>query len=155
MRTCIHALKYEGKTQLARPLGSLLAQSYLTREQVADLIVPVPLHRERQQQRGYNQAQLLAEICATKLNIPLDATLLTRTRATPSQVGLSVSERQQNMQGAFLCTPTRATGTLYTRRIVVVDDVCTTGATLEACAAALFAVGAKAVWGLVLARPSS
>ena len=153
LRSCIHALKYDGNTRLAEPLGQLLARAYLYYGMGADAIIPVPLHSERQQQRGYNHAHLLAEVCATRIGIPLRNNILMRHRATTAQVGLKPDERRQNVAGAFLCTPPFATRTLEGRTILVIDDVCTTGATLEACAAPLFAAGAASVWGLVLARP--
>ena len=113
------------------------------------------LHSERQQQRGYNHAYLLAEVFAAQVGIPLRDDVLVRHRATLAQVGLKSGERQQNVAGAFACTPLFATGALFGRRILLIDDVSTTGATLEACAAPLFSAGASAVWGLVLARPGS
>lgn len=155
MRSYIHALKYTGNTRLAEPLGHLLAQAYLSYTMQADLIIPVPLHKERQRQRGYNHASLLAEVCAAQVGLPLRDDVLIRHRATRAQVDLKVGERQQNVAGAFACTPLFATGTLLGRRILLIDDVCTTRATLEACAAPLFSAGASAVWGLVLARPGS
>lgn len=154
LRSCIHALKYAGITRLAEPLGRLLALAYTGYGLSVDSIVPVPLHRERQQQRGYNHAQLLAQVCAGRLGIALSEDILFRHRATLAQVGLSQLERLQNVHGAFLCDPKFATGALYNRRILIIDDVSTTGSTLEACAAPLFAAGAKEVWGLVLARPT-
>ncbi len=153
LRTCIHALKYAGNTRLAEPLGLLLAKAYQAYGIRADVIVPVPLHRERQRQRGYNQTSLLAEVCARQVGVPLHDRLLVRHRATSSQVGLAAQKRQQNVTGAFLCTPAFVTGVLSGRTILIIDDVCTTGATIEACASPLFAAGAYAVWGLVLARP--
>jgi len=131
----------------------LLAQAYLHYGMCADVMIPVPLHRERQQQRGYNHAYLLAEVCAAHVGIPLRNDILVRHRATPAQVGLNYDERRQNVAGAFLCTSAFATGALAGRTILLVDDVSTTGATLEACASALYAAGAHTVWGLVLARP--
>lgn len=154
LRLCIHALKYTGNTRLAEPLGRLLARTYTAYNMAADVIIPVPLHRERERERGYNQAQLLAKVCARWIGLPLNTTIIKRVRATPPQVGLTASERQRNVCGAFSCVQLPATETLYQRKILIVDDVCTTGATLEACAAPLLAAGAQSVWGLVLARPT-
>lgn len=153
LRACIHALKYDGNTRLADPLGLLLARAYARYALAADAIIPVPLHHQRFQQRGYNHAALLAEVCAQRLRIPYFEHLLLRQRDTPSQVGLTYQQRQQNVQDAFLCSPTLAPGRLRGRTILIIDDVCTSGATLEACAPPLFAAGAKAVWGLALAKP--
>ncbi len=153
LRTCIHALKYYGNTRLAEPLGLLLAQAYSRYGMQVDIMIPVPLHSERQRQRGYNHASLLAGVCSARSGTPLHEDVLVRHRATVAQVELNPKDRYQNVAGAFLCTAPFATGALYGRRIVIIDDVSTTGATLEACAAPLFAAGAEAVWGLVLARP--
>jgi ComF family protein len=153
LRSSIHALKYDGNTRLAEPLGQLLAQAYRHYGMQADAIIAVPLHSERQRHRGYNHAHLLAEVCAKHVQVPLHDNMVIRHRATLAQVGMAANQRQQNVAGAFLCTPAYATGVLFGRRILIIDDVCTTGATLEACAAPLSAAGAQAVWGLVLARP--
>jgi len=153
LRSCIHELKYDGNVRLAEPLGLLLAETFGRFSMVTDAIIPVPLHHDRQQQRGYNHAQLLAEVCARQSRVPYHEHMLVRHRATLPQVGLSVQERYQNIAEAFLCTPSYATGALVGRNIVIIDDVATTGATLEACAAPLFAARAKEVRGLVLARP--
>jgi ComF family protein len=155
LRSSIHVLKYGGNIRLAEPLGHLLAQAYMYYGMQADMIVPVPLHPERLRQRGYNHACLLAEVCSRQLGIPLRDGLLVRQRATQAQVDLHPRDRRQNVAGAFVCSPAFATGALYKRRILIIDDVCTTGSTLEACAAPLFAAGAMTVWGLVLARPVS
>lgn len=155
LRSCIHALKYSGQTRLAQPLGSFLARTYTARQMQADMLVPVPLHSSRQRERGYNQSQLLAEACAHELGLPIYSQLLIRTRATSAQARLEAKERRNNVAGAFICNPTCISGTLHNRSIALIDDVCTTGATLEACAAALFAAGASSVWGLVLARPAT
>ncbi|MFL5625424.1 MAG: double zinc ribbon domain-containing protein [Ktedonobacteraceae bacterium] len=155
LRSCIYSLKYEGNTRLAQPLGLLLARAYLHYALQTDAITAVPLDNKRQEQRGYNHAYLLAKVCAARLHLPLYSTMLVRHRTTVAQVELSASERHQNVAGAFRCTPAFTTGALLGRRILIIDDVCTTGATLEACAAPLFAAGAREVWALVLARPSS
>jgi ComF family protein len=152
LRACIHALKYAGVTRLAQPLGQLLARTYYTHHLQTDLLVPVPLHSERQRQRGYNHASLLAAACSRVIGIPVNEELVARQRATMAQVGLELQERRQNVEGAFRCTPSSLNGQLAGRRVLLIDDVCTTGATLEACAAPLFAAGARSVWGLVLAR---
>ncbi len=149
LRTCIHALKYEGVTKLAEPLGMLLAQTYLRYNLDADMFLSVPLHNERYKQRGYNHAHLLAQVCATMLEVPLREDILVRSRATSAQVGLSAYERHQNVTGAFSYVAT--TESLYNRNIIIIDDVCTTGATLDACAATLLRAGAASVGGLVLA----
>ncbi|WP_269822456.1 ComF family protein [Dictyobacter vulcani] len=153
LRSSIHALKYNGNTRLADPLGVLQAQAYQRHHLDADLIIPVPLHQERLRQRGYNQAALLAQSCAATLQIPLETTLLYRGKTTSTQVALTALERRENLRGAFYCAPDSTTKTVFKRKILIIDDVSTTGATLEACAAPLFAAGAQAVWGLVLARP--
>lgn len=150
LRTCIHALKYDGITRLAEPLGILLAQLYLSYHVGADILIPVPLHPERYKQRGYNHAELLARVCSEQIGVPIAPQLLVRTRATLAQVGLTAQERQQNMLNAFRVPTTQA---IYQRKVIIVDDVCTTGATLEACATSLLRAGAASVFGLVLARP--
>jgi ComF family protein len=150
LRTCIHALKYNGQTRLAEPLGDLLASKYNASGLQADVIIPVPLHAERLQQRGYNQSKLLAQHCSQQIGIPIREDILLRRRATSAQVGLAARERLQNVAGAFVCSPA-FTG-LLPHRVLLIDDVCTTGATLEACSGALFAAGIQEVWALVLAR---
>jgi ComF family protein len=143
-------LKYQGVIELADPLGKLLAQTYQRHHLQADIVLPVPLHPERQRQRGFNQATLLARACARQLGIPWDERLLIRRRATSSQVGLTASERRANVAAAFsLPSSTRR---IRERTILLIDDVSTTGATLEACARPLLDAGAQAVWGLVLAK---
>ncbi len=151
LRTCIHALKYDGQTRLAEPLGDLLTSKYRASGLQADVIIPVPLHAGRRLQRGYNQSNLLAQHCSRQIGIPVREDILLRRRATPAQVGLAARERLQNVAGAFVCSP--AFAGRVPRRVLLIDDVCTTGATLEACSEPLFAAGAQEVWALVLARP--
>jgi len=152
LRGCIHSLKYDGNIRLAVPLGLLLAQAFRRYGLQADLLIPVPLHSERQQQRGFNHASLLAEVCSTNVGIPMYDNILIRHRATVAQVDLHPRERYQNVAGAFVCSSS-AKSVLNGRRILIIDDVSTTSATLEACATPLFEAGAKEIWGLVLARP--
>ena len=153
LRGCIHGLKYDGNTRLAEPLGLLLAQAYRRYGMQADMLIPVPLHSERQRQRGFNHASLLAEVCSAHLGVHMNDSILVRHRATVAQVDLHPRERYQNVAGAFACSSSSANSVLNGRRIVIIDDVSTTSATLEACATPLFAAGAKEIWGLVLARP--
>jgi ComF family protein len=153
LRSCIRALKYDGNTRLAEPLGLLLAQAYQRYALDADAMIPVPLHRERLKQRGYNHAALLAEVCARHLSLPYSEEVLMRQRNTASQVGLNTGERRQNVLNAFAFSPAFARSALTGKTLVIVDDVCTSGATLEACSVPLFAAGAKEVWGLTLAKP--
>ncbi len=149
LRVAIHALKYEWRSDLAAPLGTLLAGRW---EDAAgsdvDGVLPVPLHASRQRERGFNQSRLLAEVLTIRLEFPLHVELLWRERATIPQVGLNWQERRQNVAGAFRAAPAVAGG-----RWLLVDDVCTSGATLEASAHALREQGASAVWAITLARP--
>jgi ComF family protein len=151
LRQAIHALKYENNITLAAPLGVMMVDLWRRGGMPqTDLILPVPLHTRRQGERGYNQSTLLARVLGHGVGIPVDEHTLIRQRATLPQVGLGPSERQQNVEGAFACR-----GHLEGKRAVVVDDVCTTGATLEVCAAALRAGGAGSVWALTRARARS
>jgi ComF family protein len=154
LRQAIHALKYAGQRRLAQPLGMLMAQAFQHYRMHVDSIVPLPLHAQRQQKRGYNQATLLARSCAAHLKVPCLENIIIRQRDTRPQVGLKARERQANVKEAFALATNIQTQGLATSTILLIDDVCTTGATLEACAAPLYASGVRAVWGLVLARPS-
>jgi len=151
--TCIQAFKYRQQTSLAPLLGNLLARAYQHYQLHADLIIPVPLHYERERQRGYNQATLIASVCAQQLMLPLDTTGLRRTRATPAQAMLKAEQRYLNVLGAFHYQASFATLNVRNRSILIIDDVSTTGSTLAACADPLWQAGAREVWGLVLARP--
>lgn len=146
LREAIHALKYDGVRVLAKPLAELLAAAWSSHPLPVDLVAPVPLHSSRVRQRGYNQAELLARVFCAHSGLPLTQGDLVRQRATRSQVGLSVGERRANVAGAFTCRSDRFRG----RRVLLMDDVLTTGATLMACASALRAGGAQSVWAMTL-----
>jgi ComF family protein len=141
----IHAAKYGGDPSLARRLGTLLVHALGPALPDCDAVVPVPLHRRRLAERGFNQA---AEI-ARALGRPLAHGAIRRTRDTPSQVTLGRSARLANVHAAFAPAAPRA---LAGRRVLVLDDVVTTGATLAEVAAAVRAAGARSVTGIALAR---
>ncbi len=147
-RKAVHGLKYGGLKAAASPLAGLLGQ-FLDRNPIpADVIVPVPLHKKRLRSRGYNQSSLLAKPLAKTAGLPMREHLLVRKRDTVSQAKTtSAAERRRNVQGAFV-----APHNLDGDRVLLIDDVCTTGATMDACATALMAAGARSVWGLTLAR---
>ena len=148
LREAIHALKYENCRGLAAPLGACMADAWSHAHPPADLLMPVPLHASRVAERGYNQSALLARILGSAARVPVVEGILVRQKATLPQVGLSWHERRRNVSDAFVCRES-----MEGQRVVLVDDVCTTGATLEACAAALRDGGASSVWGFTLARP--
>ena len=155
LHQAIHALKYKGKRRLAEPLGLLLAETYRRQARLPlppDALLPVPLHKSRLAERGYNQSTLLARVVSRELGLPLVEDALSRVRNTPQQVGLSGGQRRKNVAGAFACRPGHPL--VEGRRVVLLDDVRTTGATMTACAEALLAAGAREVWGLALACPS-
>lgn len=154
LRSAIHAFKYQGEQRLAEPLGLLLAWAFTRYHMRADAFVPLPLHEQRQRERGYNQATLLTRVCTAYLKVPCLEDCLIRWRPTRAQVGLSVQERRQNVAEAFALAPSAYAHRLAGCTIFLIDDVSTTGATLEACAAPLYACGVAEVWGLVLARPA-
>lgn len=149
LRQAVHAFKYRGFHGLAAPLSSLMVVYCRRHPLPVDVIVPVPLHRSRLRERGYNQAALLAQALGAELDLPVGTDWLVRTRATPPQVGLDASKRKMNVADAFRCQNGDAVAGC---RALLVDDVCTTGATLESCSLALRQARARSVWALTLAR---
>ena len=148
LKKSIHKLKYHRDIGL----GMILAQpmiSYLKKlDWHVDLIIPVPLDKERVKSRGYNQASLLAKPISYDIGVRFNSNCLTRFKTTKSQVGLSMSQRTENVKGAFRSGSLDISGL----SILLIDDVVTTGSTLNSCADALKECGAKVVYGLTLAR---
>jgi len=147
-------VKYEEVTRLGEWFAARLAEIIAGEQDArrADLVVPVPLHPERRRERGYNQAELIARPLAKRLNVRLDSRLLVRTKPRPPQLVLSRSEHWKSVRGAYATREGRRVDNLC---ILLVDDVLTTGATLDACARALKKAGAAAVAGLTVARVRS
>lgn len=145
----IHQLKYRNTFALAEPLGKLMVQAWPIWHTDIDIVFPIPLHTQRQKKRGYNQSALLVETFCRELSLPNTQHALFRTRQTPPQVGLNAEERLTNVSGAFsVKNPHLVEG----GNILLVDDVCTTGATLMAATDVLLAAGANSVSAYCLAR---
>jgi len=148
LRAAIHRLKYRHDLGLAEALSRHLIDHFQTLSWSIDLITAVPLSPGRLSERGYNQSGLLAYPLALAQRLPFHPAAIYRTRETASQVGLSASDRHENVRDAFAALPE-----LVNRKsVLVIDDAATTGATLNFCAAALLQAGARAVFGLTLAR---
>ena len=150
-RTLVHALKYQDRTDLAPAMGRWMARAGQELLGEADVMVPVPLHWRRGWSRRYNQSGALARVISRQTGVKLASEALRRVRATEQQIGLSRSQRASNVQGAFKVAPERA-AEIEGRRVVLVDDVLTSGATTDACARALLRAKAAQVDVLVFAR---
>jgi ComF family protein len=170
LRQVIHRFKYDYVRELAIPLGEMLADycrvDYCRADDrrasfrwpnlgqgqetlmPCDVIVPVPLHKRRLRERGYNQSALLAVRLGAALRVPVLHNVLVRNRYTMSQTRLDAQARSRNVAGAFSCS---GSGVRH-RRVLLIDDVCTTGATLNACGLALREEGAHSVWALTVTR---
>ena len=154
VRAALHDLKYAGARRLAGPLGVALARRWARVGTGAEVVVPVPVHAERERRRGYDQAALIAEVAGERLGLPV-VRALERQRATIAQFELGRDERAANVDGAFRVRAGHATEVARSvagRWILLVDDVVTTGATLAACAFALERAGAPAVSAIAVAR---
>ncbi len=148
LRNAIHQLKYKRDIALGDALGQHLTDLLKELDWTIDVVVPIPLAATRRAERGYNQAALLARPVALALGLAYHPGAVRRVRETQTQVGLNFSERQKNVKDAFRGNTTLVMG----KTILLVDDVMTTGATLNACAEALQAAGAARVFALTLAR---
>jgi ComF family protein len=150
-RTLVHALKYQDRTDLAPALGRWMARAGRELLEEADVLVPVPLHWRRAWGRRYNQSGALARVIERQSSVAVSSQALRRVRPTQQQIGLSRSQRASNVQGAFKVMPERQSE-IQGRRVVLIDDVLTSGATLDACARALLRAKAASVDALVFAR---
>jgi ComF family protein len=147
LRQLIHLFKYNQVRPLARPLGALLARA-IPREQRFDLIIPMPLYWKKRWSRGYNQSELLAKEISRRWGVPV-AKIVRRVKPTAPQAGLSNSKRRLNVRGAFAV---RKGANLKGLRVLLIDDVLTTGATASACASFLKRAGASHVAVAAVAR---
>ena len=148
IRNVLLQLKYRHNLCLGKVLAEPFSKFALDMQWPVDLVVPVPLGKKRKQERGYNQVELIAHPLAILTGWQYEPKILKRTRETRSQVGLNNTERHENIHDAFRAEPFLASG----RKVLLVDDITTTGATLESCTEALLSAGARAVYALTLAR---
>jgi len=144
LASAIHQFKFYGQKRLTQPLGAFL---FTLDFPSVEGIIPVPLHKKSLRNRGFNQSLLLARIIAKRLGVPLFMDVLFKIKETPSQIGLSAKDRLINVRNAFVVK-----GTLENLRLLLVDDVMTTGATVTECSKQLMKAGAKEVTVLTLAR---
>ena len=149
IQDAIYAFKYRGARRVGILLAQCMAEFWLQTPETIDVLIPVPLHPDRERQRGYNQAAILAETLGCMIERPVATGALVRVRPTRSQTKLNVAERRRNVADAFTCVMGED---IRGRDIMLVDDVATTGATLDACAVALLAGGARSVRAFTLAR---
>lgn len=149
VREAVHQLKYRNLRALAPLLSELLHDYILANRVPGEVLVPVPLHRKRLRERGYNQSRLLAEGLGRLSNLPVVADCLVRQKDNPPQARTAtVEERRDNVVGVFACRDDRLRG----KQVLLIDDVATSGATLDACAEVLKASGVVSVWALTFAR---
>ena len=151
LRRVVQKFKYGRRVSLGKPLGRLLAEGCkgFLESCSADIIVPVPLHPKRLRWRGFNQSVLLARQLSRTYHIPLDPFVIYRSKETPPQTQLTEAERRKNVRGVFALNPQKA---IDGKRVLLVDDVYTSGATVNECSGCLKRGGAKEVYVLTLAR---
>jgi ComF family protein len=148
VRQAVLQLKYKHLKAVAAPLSQLLAEYLGSHPLQGEVLIPVPLYPRRLRERGYNQASLLAKELSKLVGLPVEDDTLVRVKdSLPQARTKNAVERHLNVRDAFACHQP-----LEGKQILLIDDVCTTGATLDACTIALKAAGASSVWGLTLAR---
>jgi ComF family protein len=149
MRKAIHELKYRNLKAISPCLAELLADYLRENPLPGEALAGVPLHPRRLRERGYNQSSLIAAELGKRIGLPVIEDCLIRVKQAQPQVrAVDVEERRRNVADAFVCRDEKVRG----KQIILIDDVCTSGATLESCAAALKNKEAASVWGLTLAR---
>ena len=149
IRKAIHELKYRNLKAISPCLAELLADYLRSNPLPGEALIGVPLHPWRLRERGYNQSSLLARELGRRIDLPVIEDCLIRVKQAQPQVrAVDVEERRRNVADAFVCRDEKVSG----KQIILIDDVCTSGATLESCASALKNKGATSVWGLTLAR---
>lgn len=152
----VHALKYGGWMKVAEPMGVRMARTEWPADVVAErtALIPVPLARERERERGYNQSELLARVIGTSWSVPVRTDVLHRRRKTKTQTRLTPGERLANVAGAFVAAPGSGP-TLRGAHLVLIDDVITTASTLNACAEVLYEAGARIISYVTFGRARS
>lgn len=149
VRKAIHQLKYQNLKAISHCLAKLLADYLRLNPLPGEVLVPVPLHPQRLRERGYNQSSLLTRELGKLTNLWVVEDCLIRVKQAQPQVrAAGLEERRRNVADAFVCQNDKLSG----KQVILIDDVCTSGATLESCATALKNKGALLVWGLTLAR---
>ncbi len=154
VKKLINQFKYEPYIkELSKPLSSLIVTHLINLDKVENfqdyILVPIPLHKKKLKKRGFNQASEIAKELSENLKIPVFNDALIKTKQTPAQVELKKEEREENIKGVFLC---RKPELVMGKKILLIDDILTTGSTIEQCARLLKKAGAKEVWGVVVAR---
>ncbi len=154
VKKMINQFKYEPYIkELSKPLSSLIIVHLINLNKTLNLfdfvLVPIPLHKKKLKQRGFNQAEEIAKELSENLKLPAFNDILIKTKRTPSQVELEKEEREKNIKNVFLC---RKPELVKNKKILLVDDIFTTGSTMEECALTLKRAGAKEIWGIVVAR---
>jgi ComF family protein len=148
LQQIIHALKYNQKFKLGEFLGKILAEGIKTKDWQLDVIIPVPIHHLKKAERGYNQSDYIAKGLSKSLQIPYSLKSIKRIRYTDSQTGLKMNDRASNVANAFKVKNTKK---ITRKNILIVDDVCTTGATLQACGKVLKDAGTNSVYACSIA----